>query len=184
MIPDMTPNRMLLDVSVSPEKDTTILILISMKFNYIVLFFPNWDHFIITIYILVRSPMVRKYQKNCPRTIRATVPQLVTIITAPKWCYKRYKEKKKSFLLSKRIFFYTYLPINNHFQLIIITNVSFVTSPSYFVSHLATPVVSFLRSHDFSNSRVRVVYILLKIFFGSFRRKWEFGSCWHIFFNK
>jgi hypothetical protein len=41
-------------------------------------------------------------------------------------------------------FFYTYLPINNHFQLIIITNVSFVTSPTYFVSHLATPVVSFL----------------------------------------
>ena len=56
MIPDMTPNRMLLDVSVSPEKDTTILILISMKFNYIVLFFPNWDHFIITIYILVQIP--------------------------------------------------------------------------------------------------------------------------------
>jgi hypothetical protein len=48
-------------------------------------------------------------------------------------------------------FFYTYLPINNHFQLIIITNVSFVTSPSYFVSHLATPVVSFLRSRDFFN---------------------------------
>jgi hypothetical protein len=48
-------------------------------------------------------------------------------------------------------FFYTYLPINNHFQLIIITNVSFVTSPAYFVSHLATPVVSFLRSLDFSN---------------------------------
>ena len=36
-------------------------------------------------------------------------------------------------------FFYTYLSINNHFQLIIITNVSFVTSPAYFVSHLATP---------------------------------------------
>jgi hypothetical protein len=48
-------------------------------------------------------------------------------------------------------FFYTYLPINNHFQLTIITNVSFVTSPAYFVSHLATPVVSFLRSRDFSN---------------------------------
>jgi hypothetical protein len=42
-------------------------------------------------------------------------------------------------------FFYTYLPINNHFQLITITNVSFVTSPS---SHLATPVVSFLRSQN------------------------------------
>ena len=27
----------------------------------------------------------------------------------------------------------------------------FLTSPAYFVSHLATPVVSFLRSHDFSN---------------------------------
>jgi hypothetical protein len=35
----------------------------------------------------------------------------------------------------------TFLPINNHFQLIIITNVSFVTSPAYFISHLATPEI-------------------------------------------
>jgi hypothetical protein len=27
----------------------------------------------------IRSPMIRKYQKNCPRTIRATVPQLIFI---------------------------------------------------------------------------------------------------------
>ena len=43
-------------------------------------------------------------------------------------------------------FFYTYLPINIHFQFIIITNISFVTNPAYFVRHLASPVVSF-RSH-------------------------------------
>jgi hypothetical protein len=48
-------------------------------------------------------------------------------------------------------FFYACLPINNHFQLIIITNVSFVTSPTYVVRHLATLVVSFVRSRDFSN---------------------------------
>ena len=40
-------------------------------------------------------------------------------------------------------FFYTYLPINIHFQFIIITNISFVTNPAYFVRHLASPVVSF-----------------------------------------
>jgi hypothetical protein len=37
-------------------------------------------------------------------------------------------------------FFYTYLPINIHFQFIIITNISFVTNPAYFVHHLASPV--------------------------------------------
>ena len=40
-------------------------------------------------------------------------------------------------------FFYPYLPINIHFQFIIITNISFVTNPTYFVRHLASPVVSF-----------------------------------------
>jgi hypothetical protein len=40
-------------------------------------------------------------------------------------------------------FFHIYLPINIHIQLIIITNVSFVTNPAYFVGHLASPVVSF-----------------------------------------
>ena len=40
-------------------------------------------------------------------------------------------------------FFYTNLPINIHFQFIIITNISFVTNPVYFVRHLASPVVSF-----------------------------------------
>ena len=30
-------------------------------------------------------------------------------------------------------FFYTYLPVNIHFQLIIITNVSILTNPAYFV---------------------------------------------------
>ena len=40
-------------------------------------------------------------------------------------------------------FFYTYLPINIHFQFIIITNISFVTNPAYFVRHLASPVDSF-----------------------------------------
>ena len=45
-------------------------------------------------------------------------------------------------------FFYTNLPINIHFQFIIITNISFVTNPAYFVRHLASPVV--LRSRDFS----------------------------------
>ena len=40
-------------------------------------------------------------------------------------------------------FFYAYLPINIHFQFIIITNISFVTNPAYFVRHLASPIVSF-----------------------------------------
>ena len=38
------------------------------------------------------------------------------------------------------IFFYTYLPINIYFQFIIITNISFVTNPAYFVRHLASAV--------------------------------------------
>ena len=37
-------------------------------------------------------------------------------------------------------FFYTYLPINIYFQFIIITNISFVTNPAYFVRHLASAV--------------------------------------------
>jgi hypothetical protein len=65
-------------------------------------------------------------------------------------------------------FFYTYLPINNHFQLIIITNVSFVTSPAYFVSHLATPVVSFLRWHDFSKYIFQQIILINKCFFVHF----------------
>jgi hypothetical protein len=47
------------------------------------------------------------------------------------------------FLRYLSTFFYTYLPINIHFQFIIITNVSFVTNPAYFVRHLASPVVLF-----------------------------------------
>ena len=48
-------------------------------------------------------------------------------------------------------FFYTYLPINIHFQFIIITNISFVTNPTYFVRHLASPVVSFWGHMIFPN---------------------------------
>ena len=48
-------------------------------------------------------------------------------------------------------FFHTYLSINIHFQFIIITNISFVTNPAYFVHHLASPVVSFWGHMIFPN---------------------------------
>ena len=70
-------------------------------------------------------------------------------------------------------FFHTYLPINIHFQFIIITNISFVTNPAYFVCHLASPVVSLWGHVIFPNitlfiykpqTRVWFVYVLLKMF--------------------
>jgi hypothetical protein len=73
----------------------------------------------------------------------------------PNYCHEKGSENDQTYMYRfvryLSTFFYAYLPINNHFPLITITNISFVISPAYFVSHLATPVVSFLRSRDFSN---------------------------------
>jgi hypothetical protein len=46
-------------------------------------------------------------------------------------------------------FFYTYLPVNIHFQLIIITNVSILTDPAYFVPPSWHCGILALRSRDF-----------------------------------
>ena len=49
------------------------------------------------------------------------------------YCHeKRVRERSNIYVSFRQIFIYIllYLPINNHFQLIIITNVSFVTSPA------------------------------------------------------
>ena len=46
-------------------------------------------------------------------------------------------------------FFYTYLPVNIHFQLIIITNVSILTNPAYFVPPSCHCGILALRSRDF-----------------------------------
>jgi hypothetical protein len=46
-------------------------------------------------------------------------------------------------------FFYTYLPVNIHFQLIIITNVSMLTDPAYFVPPSCHCGILALRSRDF-----------------------------------
>ena len=47
-------------------------------------------------------------------------------------------------------FFYTYLPVNIHFQLIIITNVSILTDPAYFVPPSCHCGILTLRSRDWS----------------------------------
>jgi hypothetical protein len=46
-------------------------------------------------------------------------------------------------------FFYTYLPVNIHFQLIIITSVSILTDPTYFVPPSCHCGILALRSRDF-----------------------------------
>ena len=46
-------------------------------------------------------------------------------------------------------FFYTYLPVNIHFQLIIITNVSILTDPAYFVPPSCHCGILALSSRDF-----------------------------------
>ena len=46
-------------------------------------------------------------------------------------------------------FFYTYLPVNIHFQLIIITNISILTDPAYFVPPSCHCGILALRSRDF-----------------------------------
>ena len=47
-------------------------------------------------------------------------------------------------------FFYTYLPVNIPFQLIIITSVSILTDPAYFVPPSCHCGIFALRSRDFS----------------------------------
>ena len=49
-------------------------------------------------------------------------------------------------------FFYTYLPVNIHFQLIIITNVSILTDPAYFVPPSCHCGIIALRSQCFGHS--------------------------------
>ena len=66
---------------------------------------------------------------------------------APHFCHEIGCENDQTYIFRfvryLSTFFHTYLPINIHFQFIIITNISFVTNPAYFVRHLASPVVSF-----------------------------------------
>jgi hypothetical protein len=50
-------------------------------------------------------------------------------------------------------FFYTYLPINIHFQLIIITNVSILTDLAYFVPPSCHCGIIALRLRDFCKKR-------------------------------
>jgi hypothetical protein len=70
-------------------------------------------------------------------------------------------------------FFYTYLPLNIHFQLIIITNVSLLTDPAYFVPPSCHCCILALRSRDLSDNskrktRVRFVYVLPEVLHGDF----------------
>ena len=117
---------------------------------------------------------------------------------APLFCHEIGCENDQTYIFRfvryLSTFFYTYLPINIHFQFIIITNISFVTNPAYFVRHLTSLIVSFWGHVIFPNItlfiykpqiRVWFVYALPKMFSAVlYKEKWEFGSSWHIFFNK
>jgi hypothetical protein len=71
-------------------------------------------------------------------------------------------------------FFYTYLPVNIHFQIITITNVSILTDPAYFVPPSCHCGIVALRSRDFGEitlrekTRVRFVYVLPEVLHGDF----------------
>jgi hypothetical protein len=56
-------------------------------------------------------------------------------------------------------FFYTYLPVNIHFQLIIITNVSILTDPSYFAPPSCHCGILALRSRDFWEITLREKHV-------------------------
>ena len=68
-------------------------------------------------------------------------------------------------------FFYTYLPINIHFQLIIITNVSILTDPAYFVPPSCHCGILALRSRDFWEITVTATHV-----FGLWT--WKTWKCW------
>ena len=56
-------------------------------------------------------------------------------------------------------FFYTYLPLNIHFQLIIITNNSILTDPAYFVPPSCHCGILTLRSCDFWEITLREKHV-------------------------
>jgi hypothetical protein len=68
-------------------------------------------------------------------------------------------------------FFYTYLPVNIHFQLIIITNFSILTDPAYFVPPPCHCGILALRSRDFWEITLREKHV-----FGLFT--WKTWKCW------
>ena len=74
-------------------------------------------------------------------------------------------------------FFYTYLPVNIHFQLIIITNVSILTDPAYFVPPSCHCGILALRSRDFWGITLREKHV-----FGLFTFKRRF--CTAIFLSE
>ena len=71
-------------------------------------------------------------------------------------------------------FFYTYLPVNIHFQLIIITSVSILIDPTYFVPPSCHCGILALRSRDFweitlrEKTRVQFAYDLPEVLHGDF----------------
>ena len=72
-------------------------------------------------------------------------------------------------------FFYTYLPVNIHFQLIIITKISILTDPDYFVPPSCHCGILALRSHDFwetTNSKTCSLCLHEKLV----NVKWEYTS--------
>jgi hypothetical protein len=68
-------------------------------------------------------------------------------------------------------FFYTYLSVNIHFQLIIITSVSILTDPAYFVPPSCHCGILILRSRDFWE-----ITLTAKHVFGLFT--WKTWKCW------
>ena len=68
-------------------------------------------------------------------------------------------------------FFYTYLPVNIHLQLIIITNISILTDPAYFVPPSCHCGILALRSRDFWEITLTVKHV-----FDLFT--WKTWKCW------
>ena len=66
-------------------------------------------------------------------------------------------------------FFYTYLPVNIHFQVIIITNVSILTDPAILTLWYSRFEVTWLlRDNSKRKTRVRFVYVLPEVLHGDF----------------
>ena len=73
-------------------------------------------------------------------------------------------------------FFHTYLPIYIHFQFIIITNISFVTNPAYFVRHLASPVVLFWGHVIFPNITLFIYKPQTRVWFTYTGEWWNYQT--------
>ena len=108
----------------------------------VALYGPLYIYIYIYIYLRtigLRFSLIKNFQHCAKKNLTPLFCQFLS--------WNRLRERSNiyifRFIRYLSTFFHTYLSINIHFQFIIITNISFVTNPAYFVHHLASPVVSF-----------------------------------------